>query len=322
MISVSYRLYQGESNNFSQNPGSANRAWPVRRVNLISGKGKHININKFGGSSRDWVGGSQIFVYGFFGILPSEGKTHKHNHQKIQGQSPENPGTIPWDYCLCHIMCFLLRCFPPTPSWTGPIEEKCSERWERRVIRQACDLLSQQGLPWQTSISWSPVHVHSACIPANLILSKYFWALSRKSCKSPRSSYWKMLRLNSFQGRAALGKGTLTSTDRLWILFGALAGISGKSPGALTEYNCYRTMLVTNLAKVGYSMWIQRLVVSDTQNLLLKKKFFWNNHSRKSTNSHHRIPWKSPSFLEILRAQHPSIKKKKAKRVSGNWVSG
>ena len=57
------------------------------------GKKKHININKFAGLSRDWVGAKILFMC-FFRVIPYGGeKTHKQN-------SPQNPGTIPWKFCL------------------------------------------------------------------------------------------------------------------------------------------------------------------------------------------------------------------------------
>ena len=52
-----------------------------------SGKEKHININKFAGLSRVWVGAKNLFMC-FFRVIPYGGKTHKQN-------SPKNPGTIP-----------------------------------------------------------------------------------------------------------------------------------------------------------------------------------------------------------------------------------
>ena len=67
----------------------------------FSGKEKHININKFVGLSRDWVGAKKLFMC-FFRVIPyGGGKTHKQN-------SPKNPGTIPWKFCLrvLFFMCF------------------------------------------------------------------------------------------------------------------------------------------------------------------------------------------------------------------------
>ena len=61
--------------------------------NLIQGKKKHININKFAGLSRDWAGAKILFMC-FFGVIPYGGeKTHKQS-------PPQNPGTIPWKFCL------------------------------------------------------------------------------------------------------------------------------------------------------------------------------------------------------------------------------
>ena len=54
----------------------------------FQGKKKHININKFAGLSRVWVGGKNLFMF-FFRVIPHGGeKTHKQN-------PPINPGTIP-----------------------------------------------------------------------------------------------------------------------------------------------------------------------------------------------------------------------------------
>ena len=47
------------------------------RPPLSSGKEKHININKYAGLSRDWVGAEKLFMC-FFGVIPYGGeKTHK-----------------------------------------------------------------------------------------------------------------------------------------------------------------------------------------------------------------------------------------------------
>ena len=67
----------------------------------LQGKKKDININKFAGLSRDWVGAKNSFMC-FFRAIPHGGeKTHKQN-------SPKNPGTIPGKLCLrvLFFMCF------------------------------------------------------------------------------------------------------------------------------------------------------------------------------------------------------------------------
>ena len=75
---------------------------------LHQGKKKHININKFAG-----LGGCQKFVYVFFcGHSLWGRKTHKQN-------SPKNPGTIPWTFCLrvLFFMCFFSL---PKPAFGTP----------------------------------------------------------------------------------------------------------------------------------------------------------------------------------------------------------
>ena len=65
---------------------------------LVSGKEKHININKFGGLSRDWVGGKNLFMC-FLWVIPYGGeKTHKQN-------PPQNPVTI--REMLVYMSCYL-----------------------------------------------------------------------------------------------------------------------------------------------------------------------------------------------------------------------
>ena len=72
-----------------------------RKLFFSQGKKKHININKFAGLSRDWVG-CQKFVYVFFRVIPYGGeKTHKQN-------SPQNPRDNPVKI-LCK--CFVLYVF-------------------------------------------------------------------------------------------------------------------------------------------------------------------------------------------------------------------
>ena len=50
----------------------------------------HININKLGGLSQGWVGGSILFMFFFLGVIPYGGESaHKQNPQNIWGQSGE-----------------------------------------------------------------------------------------------------------------------------------------------------------------------------------------------------------------------------------------
>ena len=64
----------------------APRGPPGQQLN--QGKKKHININKFAGLSRDWVGAKILFMC-FFRVIPYGGEKH------IKQNSPQNPGTIP-----------------------------------------------------------------------------------------------------------------------------------------------------------------------------------------------------------------------------------
>ena len=68
---------------------------------LNQGKKKHVNINKFAGLSRDWVGPKILFMC-FFRVIPYGGeKTQKQ-------KSPKTPGTTPGKFCL---RVFLFMCF-------------------------------------------------------------------------------------------------------------------------------------------------------------------------------------------------------------------
>ena len=60
---------------------------------------------------------------------------------------------------------------------------------------------------------------------ADTFLPSYSWGLVRASPSLPR-------------------KGALTKINSSGIIFWALAGLSGKSPGAITEENCFRIILV------------------------------------------------------------------------------
>ena len=62
---------------------------------LISGKEKHININKFAGLSRDWVGAKNRFMYSVFGSFLMRGKKHMNKiPPRIPGQSREHFVTL------------------------------------------------------------------------------------------------------------------------------------------------------------------------------------------------------------------------------------
>ena len=50
--------------NFNPTPANFRRFDP-----LSQGKKKHININKFAGLSRDWVGAKNLFMC-FFRVIP------------------------------------------------------------------------------------------------------------------------------------------------------------------------------------------------------------------------------------------------------------
>ena len=67
-----------------------------------SGKEKHINITKFGGLSRDWLGGKTFSC--IFWVVPYGGeKARKQNPKNILQKK-------------LFMMCFYLRCFFPLPS--------------------------------------------------------------------------------------------------------------------------------------------------------------------------------------------------------------
>ena len=68
---------------------------------LLQGKKKHININKFAGLSRDWVGAKNVFMCFFRAISYGGEKTHKQNSPKIPGQSRGN-----FVYVFCSLCVF------------------------------------------------------------------------------------------------------------------------------------------------------------------------------------------------------------------------
>ena len=84
---------------FRMRPIPSRPKWLQKKLYRIQGKKqKHVNVNKFAGLSRDWVGSKKV-VYVFLGHSICGRKTHK--------QIPQNPGTIP-----CNILCtfFFIIC--------------------------------------------------------------------------------------------------------------------------------------------------------------------------------------------------------------------
>ena len=65
-----------------------------------SGKAKHININKFAGLSRDWVGADKLFMFFFPGHSLWGRETHKQNSPKILGQSRDNYVYLFFSLCV------------------------------------------------------------------------------------------------------------------------------------------------------------------------------------------------------------------------------
>ena len=72
------------------------------RIFIYQGKKKHININKFAGLSRDWVGAKKLFMC-FFRVIPYGGGGKRINKipPKIPGQSREN-----FVYVFCSLCVF------------------------------------------------------------------------------------------------------------------------------------------------------------------------------------------------------------------------
>ena len=87
---------------------------PLAYRHQIQGKKKHININKFPGLSRDGVGAKILFMC-FFRVIPYGGEKH------INKVPPQNPGTIPWKFCLS---CFFLYVFLFAPTDRGRRQSK------------------------------------------------------------------------------------------------------------------------------------------------------------------------------------------------------
>ena len=72
-------------------------------VVLYQGKKKHININKFAGLSRDWVGAKNLFMCFFGSFLMGEKKHINKIPPKIPGQSRET-----FVYVFCSLCVFSL----------------------------------------------------------------------------------------------------------------------------------------------------------------------------------------------------------------------
>ena len=67
---------------------------------IFQGKKKHININKFAGLSRDWVGAEKLFMC-FFGSFPMGEKKHINKiPPQIPGQSRENFVYVFFSLCV------------------------------------------------------------------------------------------------------------------------------------------------------------------------------------------------------------------------------
>ena len=60
------------------------------QLTKLQGKKKHININKFAGLSRDWLGAKNLFMCFFGSFLMGEKKHINKIPPKIPGQSREN----------------------------------------------------------------------------------------------------------------------------------------------------------------------------------------------------------------------------------------
>ena len=65
------------------------------------GKKKHININKFAGLSRDWVGAKNLFMCFLFWVNPYGGEKHIDIFPpEILGQSRENFVYVFFSLCV------------------------------------------------------------------------------------------------------------------------------------------------------------------------------------------------------------------------------
>ena len=68
---------------------------------FFSGKEKHININKFAGLSRDWVGAKNLFMCFFGSFLMGEKKHINKIQKKKAGQSREHFVYVFFSLCVC-----------------------------------------------------------------------------------------------------------------------------------------------------------------------------------------------------------------------------
>ena len=88
------------------------------------GNKKHININKFAGLSRDWVGAEKLFMCLFFSGHSLWGKTQKKIPSKFPGQPCETFVYGFFSLCVffapkehCSLWCFLVvACDKETPK--------------------------------------------------------------------------------------------------------------------------------------------------------------------------------------------------------------
>ena len=96
---------------------------------MFQGKKKHININKFAGLSRDWVGAKKLFMCFFGSFLMGE----KKHINKIPPKSRDNPVKILF-------MCFFLYvCFSfPNVMNASIAKIKCEKL--NSVIAKKCKL--------------------------------------------------------------------------------------------------------------------------------------------------------------------------------------
>ena len=73
---------------------------------------KMVNINKFAGLSRDWVGAKVLFMCFFLGSFLMGSHWRRKTHKKVPPPPQKNPGTIPWKFYLC-VFSFHLFFFAP-----------------------------------------------------------------------------------------------------------------------------------------------------------------------------------------------------------------
>ena len=135
-----------------------NFMWFFLMCLFFPGKKRHININKFAGLSRVWVGGRNLFVcVCVFRVFPYGGEnTHKQN-------PPQNPGTSPWKFCLrvFFLFVFFLRSQFVLPSNFWRLGPLVLRRFLRRGSKKG---LSRRQLEAETCFFWrvrSPLRVPS-----------------------------------------------------------------------------------------------------------------------------------------------------------------